>query len=128
ICEVKINYQKDWRYKHRETLKQAYSKAPFCKHMLNIVDSVYANGHSTLDALTIAALDAIFDCLGLSGAARRFVDIRELGIGGTNSRRVLDTVLALGGDTCTAGHGARNYLDHVSFEDANVRVEYMDYR
>jgi hypothetical protein len=127
ICEVKVNYQKNWRHTHRETLKQAYAKAPFCKDMLNIVDSVYANKHSTLDTLSIASIEAVYDYLDF-GDERRFFDIRELGIGGSGSQRVLDTVLAVGGDTYVTGHGARHYLDHELFDDANIRVNYMDYR
>lgn len=129
ICEVQINYQKDWRYKHREMLKQAYAHAPFQKDMLDIVDSVYTEQHPTLDELTVASVDAVYDYVDFGGA-RRFVDIRELDIRGssTSSQRVLDTVLSVGGDTYTTGLGARNYLDHKLFEDSNVQVNYMDYR
>jgi hypothetical protein len=51
-----------------------------------------------------------------------------LGIDGASSSRVLDIVLALGGRRYITGHGARNYLDHGLFEEAGVRVEYMDYQ
>ncbi len=127
ICEVRINYQKDWRHKHLTMLKQAYSKAPFCRDMLDIVDGVYADNHVTLDALSIASLEAVYDYLDL-GDERKFIDIRELGVGGSSSQRVLDTVLKVGGDLYVTGHGARNYLDHELFSRENVRVEYMDYR
>jgi hypothetical protein len=127
ICDVQINYQKDWRQKHREMLRQAYAKAPFQNEMLDIVDAVYAEQHATLDELSMASVDAVYDYLDLEGS-QQFLDIRELNIGGSSSERVLDTVLAIGGDTYTTGHGARNYLDHESFESSNVQVNYMDYR
>lgn len=127
ICEVRVSDRKAWRYKHRETLKQAYAKAPFREDMLDLVDNVYANRYTTLDTLSIASIEAVCGYLGFTDE-RRFLDIRELGIGGSGSQRVLDTVLAIGGDRYTTGHGARNYLDHERFEEANVRVEYMDYR
>jgi hypothetical protein len=127
ICDVKINYQKNWRHKHREMLKQSYSKAPFCTDMLDIVDGVYAESHVTLDTLSKASIAAVYSYLDL-GDERQFLDIRDLGILGSSSRRVLDTVLAVGGDLYVTGHGARNYLDHELFDCANVRVEYMDYR
>jgi len=127
ICEVQINYQKDWRHKHREMLKQAYAQAPFRKDMLDIIDRVYTEQHSTLDKLSTASVNAVYDYLDLGGS-RRFLDIRELDIGGSSSQRVLDTVLSVGGDTYTTGLGARNYLDHELFEDSNVRVNYMNYR
>lgn len=127
ICEVRINYQKNWRHKHRDMLKQAYAKAPFCNDMLDIVDRVYAKEYVTLEELSIASIEAVCGYLDF-GEERRFLDSRELGIGGRSAQRVLDTVLAVGGDTYTTGHGARNYLDHERFDSANVRVEYMDYR
>ena len=127
ICDVKINYQKDWRRKHREMLKQSYAKAPFCKDMLDIVDGVYSKHHVTLDALSIASIAAVYNYFEL-GDRRRFLDIRDLRIPGSSSRRVLDTVLAVGGDSYVTGHGATSYLDHELFECSNVRVEYMDYR
>jgi hypothetical protein len=52
----------------------------------------------------------------------------EMTIGGESSRRVLDIVLAVGGNVYVTGHGARNYLDHELFERAGVQVRYMDYR
>ncbi len=127
ICEVRINDQMDWRRKHRELLRQAYAGAPYKDDMLQIVESVYEEQNVTLDELTKASIAAVCHYLGLEDSSR-FVDIRELGIGGRSSRRVLDTVLALDGDTYITGHGASNYLDHVAFEAANIRVHYMDYR
>ena len=127
ICEVRINDRKNWRYKHRETLRQAYAKAPFQREMLDIVDSVYGDGSSSLGKLASASIEAVCEYLGLDDG-RRFLDIRELKIEGAGSQRVLDTVLALGGNRYITGHGAKNYLDHERFEEANVRVEYMAYR
>ena len=60
-------------------------------------------------------------------AGRRFVEVEQLGIAGASSQRVRDIVLAVGGTRYITGHGARNYLDHQLFEDAGIRVEYMDY-
>jgi len=127
ICEVRINYQKDWRHKHRELLRQAYARTPYQDDVLQIVDSVCSEPHATLDELSKASIAAVCGYLGLE-ESRRFLDIRELDVGGGSSQRVLDTVLALDGDTYTTGLGARNYLDHELFEAANVRVNYMDYR
>ena len=127
ICEVRIDYRKDWRRKHRELLRQAYGQAPYKDDMLQIVDAVYEEQHVTLDELSRASITEICRYLGLE-QPRRFLDIRELDIGGSSSQRVLATVQALDGDTYITGLGARNYLDHESFAAANVRVEYMHYR
>ncbi len=127
ICEIRINENQDWRHKHRELLRHAYARTPYRDDMLQIVDSVYSQQHATLDDLSKASIAAVCRYLGLE-ESRRFLDIRELDVGGSSSQRVLDTVLALDGDTYITGLGARNYLDHELFEAANVRVNYMDYR
>ena len=127
ICDTRISYEMDWRRKHRKLLRQAYARTPYRDDMLQIVDNVYSEQHSTLDVLSKASITAVCRYLGLD-ESRRFLDIRELHVGGNSSQRVLDTVLALDGDTYITGHGARDYLDHELFEAANVRVNYMDYR
>lgn len=127
ICETRIDDNQDWRYKHRELLRHAYARAPYRDDMLQIVDSVYGKRYETLDELSKESVAAVCQYLGLENS-RQFLDIRELAVNGGGSQRLLDTVLALDGDTYITGHGARNYLDHGLFEAANIRVGYMDYR
>jgi hypothetical protein len=95
--------------------------------MLALVESVYRQEFATIDALGKASLSAVCSYFGLD-QGRRFVDIEQLDIAGSSSRRVLDIVLRLQGDVYITGHGASKYLDHDLFETAGVRVEYMDYR
>ncbi len=126
ICEVEIDDQKDWRRKHREMLAQAYARAPFMEDMLKIVDGVYSRRYDNIDELSKASIRSVCEFLGLD-KERRFLDIRDLHIAGSGSQRVLDTVQALEGKSYTTGLGARNYLQHELFEQADIRVNYMDY-
>ena len=50
-----------------------------------------------------------------------------MGIAGTGSARVLAICQTLGAERYVTGDGAREYLDHESFETAGIRVEYLDY-
>lgn len=127
ICDVPVNDDRDWRRKHRELLRQAYAQAPFRDDMLAIVDDVYGQRHATLDKLSTASTMALCEYFDLA-AGRRFVDIRELDLPGEGSGRVLDIVLALGGNRYITGLGAKNYLDHESFDQAGIRVDYMNYQ
>ena len=127
INEVRPNDSKNWRGSHLDLLRQAYHQAPRCKEMLELVEAVYQNPYQTIDELSKASLSAVCGYFDLAGDCR-FVDIEELEIEGSSSKRVLDTVLKLGGDCYITGQGATKYLDHELFEDAGVRVEYMDYR
>lgn len=127
IDEVKINARINWRAQHMDMLKQAYADAPYRKEMLDLVDSVYQQQIDSIGLLSRRSIEACCNYFGLD-AGRRFIDVHQLGIDGASSQRVLDIILALGGKKYITGLGARNYLDHQMFEDAGIRVEYMDYQ
>ena len=127
IDEVLLATRTDWRRQHLDQLRQAYAAAPYRRDMLALVKSVYELPHTTIGQLSRATMKAGCSYYGLE-AGRRFVEVSELGIGGASSKRVCDIVNALGGTRYITGLGARHYLDHQLFEDAGIRVEYMDYR
>ncbi len=127
IDEVRIDDRKDWRQRHLAALQHAYAGAPFATEMLALVESVYDERHATIAQLSEASLSAVCRYCGLD-AGRRFLHARDLGVGGGASRRVLELVLAVGGDRYVSGLGASRYLDHAIFDEANIDVQYMDYR
>ncbi len=127
IDDVRINARIDWRLRHMDMLKQAYAEAPYRKDMLALVESVYQYQGDSIGILSRLSMEACCNYFGLD-AGRRYIDVRQLGIGGSSSQRVFDIVKALGGVDYITGLGARNYLDHQLFEDAGIAVEYMDYQ
>lgn len=127
IDEVQIDTRSDWRTSHLDQLRQAYAAAPHRKAMLELVESVYQGSHTTIGHLARHSMMVCCSYYGLD-IGRRFVEVEELGIGGASSRRVRDIVKALGGTHYVTGLGASRYLDHMLFEDADIRVEYMNYR
>lgn len=127
INEVLIDNDRDWRHQHIALLRQAYSGAPFCGEMLSVVEAIYRNTYATIDQLSEATIAAVCRYYGVD-EKRRFLHVQELDIPGSGSQRVLDIVLALGGDIYVTGHGARRYLDHELFERYGVRIEYINYR
>ena len=126
IEETRINSRIDWRSQHLGMLRGAYARAPYFDEMMALVDSVYERTWRSIGELSRASTEALCAYFGLA-AGRRFADVREMGIAGASSQRVLDIVRALGGRRYITGWGARNYLEHELFEHAGVRVEYMDY-
>jgi len=126
IDEVRVNDRRDWRQQHIEFLSQAYMTAPFRQEMLALVRTVYSQPFSTLAELSEATMMSICRYFSLD-ENRRFVHASDLHVAGPSTRRVLDIVLALGGDRYVTGLGARNYLDHELLEHSGVRVEYMNY-
>jgi hypothetical protein len=126
INEVRINNQRNWRQEHLRSLSDAYAAAPYVDEMLNLVESVYRHEYEIIGDLSTASLMALCKYYEFD-SYRTFKNSDTLEIGGSSSQRVLDIVLALGGETYLTGHGASRYLDHGAFEQAGVRVEYMDY-
>lgn len=126
INEVKINDRSDWRREHLQTLAQAYEAAPHAGEMLKLVKSVYEREYDNIGSLAESSEMALCGYFGIDHPGK-FHSSQTLGISGSGSQRVLDIVLALGGDTYLTGHGASQYLDHEGFERAGVRVDYMDY-
>jgi len=127
IEEARISRRIDWRKQHLGMLQGAYARAPHFGEMMELVNSLYSRTWLTIGELSRASIELVSGYFGLT-EGRRFLDVREMGIAGVSSRRVLDIVKALGGQRYITGWGARNYLDHQLFEDAAVRVEYMDYQ
>lgn len=127
IDEVMIDHSQNWQARHWGQLKQAYGDAPYLQEMLCLVEDVYCQPAASIGALSRASLKACCAYFGLS-EGRRFLEIEELGIGGSNSQRVLEIVKTLHGTTYITGLGARHYLEHEKFEQAGIRVAYMDYQ
>ena len=127
IDEVQIASCAEWRDRHLDILSGSFRGAPYATEALKLAEEVYSCEYAHLGALARASLMALVRYFGLDGHAR-FVDVKDLRIPGTSSDRVLAVVKQLLGNTYVTGHGAMRYLDHERFEDAGVRVEYIDYR
>jgi len=127
IAEVRVDDRKDWRRSHLDFLAQAFTRAPFRREALALVEQTYAQPSERLVDVVVAGMEAVMSFFGLD-QGRKILHAHELGIGGSGSERVLAIVEALGGKTYVTGHGARDYLQHEAFDRAGIGVEYMDYR
>lgn len=127
IDEVQVADPARWRGQHLGLLAHSFADAPFAADALALAEAVYAEPRASLGVLARASLMALVSYFGLDGG-RRFVDVADLGIRGSNSQRVLDVVRQLDGTHYITGHGAARYLDHALFDRADVQVQYMDYQ
>ena len=115
----------DWRRKQLATLKQAYATAPYAEEMLSLVKSVFDKKHESLAALSAASIEALAEFFEIIPEEIQWSSAMD--DEGTGSARVLAICEALGAERYVTGHGAREYLDHESFEAAGIRVEYLNY-
>ncbi len=127
IDETQIKPVGEWRELHLDMLKKSFAEAPFAADALAIANEVYSGEFSNIGSLARASLLTLARYYELD-ISTRFIDVKALGIRGTNTDRVLETVKHLGGARYITGHGAAKYLDHESFERDGIEVHYMDYR
>lgn len=126
IDEAKTAPFAEWRDHHFDLLERSFSHAPYLQDALTLAHRVYAVEYPNIGALARASLLAMVDYFALK-LRTQFVDVKELGIGGSGSARVLEVAKHLGADTYITGHGAAHYLRHEEFACAGVNVCYMQY-
>jgi hypothetical protein len=127
IREVRTREVDGWRQRHLDLLARSYVGAPHVEEMLQLAKGVYDLQTDNLCELVIASLQALADYFEV-GPRPLAVRSSALGVGGHSWQRVLDVVRHLGGDAYVSGAGGKQYIDHEAFENAGVRIEYMDYR
>jgi len=127
IDEVEVAPPKEWRRRHLDLLETSFAGASHTSDALELAENVYSVDYLNLGALARASLMALVRYFELD-ISTRFLDIKELGIAGRSSERVLAVVRSLNGDTYITGHGAARYLNHELFEAHKIKVEYMNYR
>lgn len=127
IDQVQVNNEQDWHKSHLDLLKRCYEASPYYQEMINLVNRVYGQNWEMLDDLAKASLNAICDYFGFL-EKKEVLNIKDLNISGSSSERVLKTTLKVGASSYITGHGASKYLDHEIFEQAGIKVKYMDYQ
>lgn len=113
-----------WRASHRSLLQQSLMDAPYRDDALSILDAVYTR--SSLLELLIASIEEPARYMGI-GQKRSIYRSSQLSSNDRSWKRVLELVQEVGADRYITGHGAANYLDHSAFDNASIKVEYMNY-
>jgi hypothetical protein len=126
IDEVEVAPVSKWRDNHLELLKSSFEGAQYADDALEIAERVYSIEYSNIGALARSSLMSLVEYFGLN-RSKIFIDVRQLGIEGASSERVLQVVRKLKGETYITGLGALKYLDHDLFETHGVSVRYMQY-
>lgn len=126
INEVEVDYRTDWQRSHKDKLKQAYSAAPFKSDMLDLVEQVISIKYNNLAELSIATTMSLLNYFSLN-TNKTFFRSRDLKIGDSSTRRLVNICGRLQARAYLTGHGAKNYLQHEAFEAEGIDVEYIDY-
>lgn len=126
IQDVLVNGHQDWKLAHLRKFHSAYRNAPYLADAVKLLESVFSSETSSLCSIAMDSVQCLATYFGLSESTQ-FLKSSDLAIGGAGSERVLAICSHLHASDYITGHGAKNYLDHLSFEAAGVDVHYIDY-
>lgn len=124
IRETEIDYGRDWREKHRTTLRHAYARAPFLRDMLEIVDDVYAGAPSTIGDLDIAGIERVASYVGVNP---RFSRSSATPVASTKTDRLIELLAPRAATRYVTGRGALDYLDEPLLRANGISVDVMAY-
>lgn len=125
IKDVRINWDRRWNNSHWETLRRAYSKAPFFDRYSELLQGFFAQSPETLADFTCSLTIALAAELSINNTS--FVRSSDLPALGTKTDRLLSILKHLGATHYISGPSAKGYLDEEALREAGISLEYMNY-
>ena len=126
IKDVRIDWTKAWSKKHLNALTYAYSRAPFFKQNLPLLEEFYSRQDEFLADLTIDFTKKLSRELGITHT--RFMRSSEIpGIEGQKTDRLIQILQHVGAQDYLSGPSARDYIEKEKFVAAGISLEYIRY-
>ena len=115
-----------WAVRHWRTLVHAYRPAAAFEEYGPRLAEVYSELGDTdrLSAINRRLIEAVCDLLGIETILRWST---EYGGSGSKTERLVSLCTAAGATVYLSGPSARAYIDERLFDEAGIRLEYVDY-
>lgn len=128
IKDVRIDWSRPWAKTHLKSIVTAYSKAPFFKQYLPLLESFYEARHDEfLSDFTIETTITLARTLGITST--QFMRSSELAdVTGQKTDRIINILEQVNATHYISGPSAREYVEPEKFERAGITLEYMEYR
>ncbi len=126
IREVRIDERTRFNQKHIQTIRQAYSKAPFFSAYFPELEKIYAKNHSFIIDLNI---DIISLGMRIFGIEREILFSSELDVKGNKVEALIDVCKKLEVTTYYSPLGSKEYIDQNNlFPQHNIQLIYQAYK
>jgi hypothetical protein len=127
IKDVRIDWSKPWAKAHLKSISISYSKAPYFKTYLPLLESLYQRRDEFLADFTIESTVALSRELGFTSTTR-FMRSSDLpGLEGQKTDRVISALKQVGATHYLCGPSASSYMEPGKFVAAGITFEYMEY-
>jgi len=111
-----------WQRKHRETIKQAYGRAPHFREYADFLADVYGRDWKWLAELNVFIIEAMRAFLGIKTP---IVDGRAFSFEGTKTDLVVDICRKLGATAYLSSDGEAAYIEPEKFAAAGIEHRYL---
>ena len=125
IKEIPIIWDTPWPEKHLKSIHQCYTKAPFFKTFVQLLEAIYSRRDSLLADFTCATTELIARELGIQHT--QFVRSSEIGAEGSKTERLIGILEKVGATHYISGPSAQDYIERDKFENAGISLEFMSY-
>lgn len=124
IDEIEIA-DSSWSKKHWTTISQSYSRSKHFHKCKMPFEEFYAK--TDLRKLTDINLELIRIINSMLGIKTVIRNINEFAISGDRVQRLVDICKNLNADTYISGPAAKDYIDQSLFDEAGIKLEWMNY-
>jgi len=121
LNQVKIDYSKDWVYKHISAIEFNYENTSFFNSYWKDIKSILEKPYNKLFDLNIKLINYFISVLQIG---TKTILSSDLDIDSKGSKKLLDICKELNADTYLSGELGKNYLDVNIFKDKNIQIIY----
>jgi len=123
--EMPIDNSTHWQRKHLNSIQMAYSKAPNFKNLFPRLQELYAKKY---EYLVDATWDHLMFWVDILQIKTKIIKSSSLGVFSKKSDLVFDLCKAVNADYYISGALGKDYLEVKKFENANIKVEFQNYK
>jgi hypothetical protein len=124
IQEVEMKNQ-NWKKKHKKTIEQNYSKAPFFPEYKFILEYLYDNNISNLSEYNQYCIKYLSGILNIKTS---FLNCTDYSPEGYRTERLINILKKAKASRYITGPSAKNYLQEDLFKEACIDLEYFSYQ
>ncbi|MFO0128421.1 MAG: WbqC family protein [Pseudanabaena sp.] len=125
INTIKLDDSQNWRAKHFKTVEHTYSKHPYQKEILIILQCLFDKSVQNLSELNIVLIQTLSGYLGLS---KKFLRASDLNIDGKRSEHIFKICEYLNCNEYLSPIGSKEYLQEDKvFEQSKIKLSFQKY-
>lgn len=126
LKDLSINNKANWNKKHLAAIKQNYSKASQFKTIYPIFEEFYKKEWTHLSDICFEMMVVFNELLGIKTEIIKASDLQETDA--QKSFLVLELCKTMKADAYLSGALGRDYLEEETFEQADIKITYQDYK